>query len=360
MRSSTHRTLLRFGVVVLPLLLMYGVPQHLEQQRLQDNAIWLARQQAIQAAVLAPFEQAFATNDAATVLHQCQSAINDQYTYVHPLQALAWASDRVDAYIYVSEPRFGLHRLSCSAHGIEHGRIDHPLAGLMPVEATEPTPDVGQFWSLMGQILNAAEGELRAVELLKRPDNSATLRRTIRVGPQGWQIERSSADAPDFPLLSTSPGLNVHSESSVDAEPSGLPLPAQSYPNTQWSAAVPAAFDFLDRELPADVKKNMVGLRFDDDAIEISVAGPLAGLSAAYGEIRFDNWGAATDWLYPRDEPPGFGCSSGAPLWQLRQALEICCSEIDGCNPQAHFSIADYSCSSGQGGHWGLYLQSPP
>jgi hypothetical protein len=210
----------------------------------------------------------------------------------------------------------------------------------------------------MERLVALAPAELRSVELLLRPDDGRVVQRRVIWTERGWRVEVDPADAPMFPLLSASAALLA-----TQAEGGGdvlhtLPPPAQEYPQRRWSSATTEAFEFLARELPDDARASIVGLRFDDDQIEVAVAAPVAGLDAPYGEIEFDAWGAATTWLYPRDESPGFGCPQGRPLEQVRRMFLARCAEIPGCNPRTHFSIADFSCSQNRGGHWQLYMQS--
>lgn len=342
----------------LPLLLIFVVVPLLQQQHEAELAEWRAQEQAASEAALAPFQRAFASGDIGNTVEFCEHAIDSEFSYVHPPQALAWAPDRIDAFVYVSDRRYGLHRVSCTATGIEHGRIDHPYGGLIPAEEGDRNPDQEALWSRLGAALQTPDADLRALELLLRPDDGTTVERRIRAGARGWEVNRVPADAPDFALLSGSPGLAVSAERTGVADTPTLPAPVRAHPQRRWSSAADDAFAFLDRELPADAKARIVGLRFDDDEIEVGVAAPVAGLDAAYGDIDFDAWGAATSWLYPRPQPPGFGCAVGVPLAQIRAAFTARCAEVAGCKPATHFSIADYSCSGASNGRWNLHIQS--
>lgn len=351
-------TKLGIAIVVVAAFPLLIIPWLNEQQALELQA-YEAQQQAQQAALLQPFKTAFAAGDRMTVLELCKSEFDASFSYPHPAQALAWTEDRVDAYVYVSLAQHGLRRLTCSAEGISQGRIDHPLAALIPVEeGPADDTDSDSPWSRLEGLVALAPPDLRSIEIVVRPDSSALLQRRVSRAESGWQIDIEPADAPAFPLLSTSPTLlATQAEGSTDAAPS-LPPAAKEYPQRRWSSSTSEAFEFLDHALPEDAKASIVGLRFDDDEIEVGVAAPVSGLDAAYGDIDFDAWGAATNWLYPRDEPPGFGCPGGLPLAQLRSTFLARCAELPGCNPRTHFSIADYSCSQSSGGRWNLHIQS--
>lgn len=350
-------TKLGIAVVVVAAFPLVVIPWH-EQQRALEWQAYEAQQQAQQAALLQPFKAAFAGADRIVMLELCRREIDASFSYLHPPQALAWSADRIEAYVYVSAAQYGLRRLTCSADGIAQGRIDHPLAALIPVEEGPAASLDESPWSQLERLVALASPELRSIEIVVRPDNGALLQRRVRRGADGWQIDVDPPDAPAFPLLSTSPTL-LATQAEGAADPAmSLPPVAKEYPQRRWSSATSEAFEFLERELPEDARSRIVGLRFDDDEIEVGVAAPVAGLDAAYGDIDFDPWGAATNWLYPRPEPPGFGCPVGVPLEQLRRSFLARCGELPGCNPRTHFSIADYSCSQSSGGRWTLHIQS--
>ncbi len=351
-------TKLGIAVVVVAAFPLVIIPWH-EQQRALEWQAYEAQQQAQQAALLQPFKAAFAGGDRIAVLELCKSEFDASYYYPRPAQALAWSEDRVEAFVYVSAAQYGLRRLTCAADGITQGRIDHPLAALVPVEeGSLADPDSESPWSRLEREVALAPPDLRSIEIVVRPDNGALLQRRVRRGADGWQIDVDPPDAPAFPLLSTSPTLLATQAEGAADPASSLPPAAKEYPQRRWSSATTEAFEFLERELPEDARSRIVGLRFDDDEIEIGVAAPVAGLDAPYGDIDFDPWGAAVNWLYPRDEPPGFGCPVGVPLEQLRLSFLARCGELPGCNPRTHFSIADYSCSQSSGGRWNLHIQS--
>lgn len=351
-------TKLGIAVVVVAAFPLVIIPWHEEQRALEWQA-YEAQQQAQQAALLQPFQTAFAGGNRIAVLELCQREFDASYAYPRPAQALAWSEDRVEAFVYVGAAQYGLRRLTCSAEGISQGRIDHPLAALIPVEeGSLADPDSDNPWSRLERLVALAPPDLRSIEIVVRPDGGGLLQRRVRRADHGWQIDVEPADAPAFPLLSTSPALlATQAEGSADAA-SSLPPAAKEYPLRRWSSSTTEAFEFLDHALPEDAKASIVGLRFDDDEIEVGVAAPVAGLDAAYGDIDFDPWGAATNWLYPREEPRGFGCAVGAPLEQLRQSFLARCADLPGCNPRTHFSIADYSCSQSGAGRWNLHIQS--
>lgn len=348
---------LAFAVAAVALFPLVIVPWHEEQRRLESQ-VYDAQQIAEREAMLTPFREVFAGGNRSAILDYCSTAIAAEFPYGHRLQALAWADDRVDAYVYVSAARYGLRRVTCSVEGIHWSRIDHPLAALIPVEEPpDPADGPENLWSRMGRLVALAPAELRSVELLMRPDDGHVVQRRVTRTGTGWNIEVEPVEAPKLPLLSTSPTLlAMQAEGGGEANP--LPAPAQTYPQRRWSSATSEAFEFLARELPDDAEGRIVGLRFNDDEIKVAVAGPVAGLDAPYGDIEFDAWGAATTWLYPRDEPPGFGCPVGRPLEQVRQMFLGRCAELPGCKARTHFSIADYSCSSAGDGRWQLHIQS--
>lgn len=351
-------TKLGIAVVVVAAFPLLIIPWHEEQRALEWQA-YEAQQQAQQAALLQPFKAAFAGGDRIAVLELCKREFDASYYYPRPAQALAWSEDRVEAFVYVGAAQYGLRRLTCSAEGISQGRIDHPLAALIPVEegSTDDT-DSESPWSRLEGLVALAPPDLRSIEIVVRPDSGALLQRRVRRAQDGWQIDTEPADAPAFPLLSTSPTLLATQAEGSTGAAFLLPPAAKEYPQRRWSSSTTEAFEFLDHALPEDAKASIVGLRFDDDEIEVGVAAPVSGLDAAYGDIDFDAWGAATNWLYPRDEPPGFGCPGGVPLAQLRSTFLARCAELPGCNPRTHFSIADYSCSQSSGGRWNLHIQS--
>lgn len=351
-------TKLGIAIVVVAAFPLVIIPWHEQQQALEWQA-YEAQQQAQQAALLQPFQAAFASGDRIAALQLCQREIDASFSYVHPPQALAWSADRVEAFVYVSAAQYGLRRLTCSADGITQGRVDHPLAALVPVEeGSADEPDGDSPWSRLESLVALAPPDLRSIEIVVRPDSGGMLQRRVHRIESGWRIDVEPTDAPTFPLLSTSPTLlATQAEDGTDAA-SSLPPAAKEHPMRRWSSSTAEAFEYLDHALPDDAKARIVGLRFDDDEIEVGVAAPVSGLDAAYGDIDFDAWGAATNWLYPRPEPPGFGCAVGAPLEQLRQSFLARCGELRGCNPRTHFSIADYSCSQSSGGRWTLHIQS--
>lgn len=349
---------LAFAIGVVAMFPLLIIPWHEEQQMLEWQA-WEAQQKAEREAAVKPFRAAFASGDRPAILDFCSTAIAAEFPYGHRLQALAWADDRVDAHVYVSAAQYGLRRVTCSSEGIGWSRIDHPLATLIPVE-NPPDPEDGpeSLWSRMERLVALAPAELRSIELLLRPDDGSVVQRRVVRTDGGWEVDVEPVDAPAFALLSTSPALLATQAEGGGDGAGGLPAPAQEYPQRRWSSATGEAFELLARELPDDARARIVGLRFDDDEIEVAVAAPVAGLDAPYGDIRFDPWGAPTTWLYPRDEPPGFGCAVGRPLEQLRQAFLARCAEMPGCKPRTHFSIADFSCSQNGGGRWTLHIQS--
>lgn len=346
-----------FAIAVVAAFPLLIIPWHEQQQALEWQA-YEAQQQAERAAMLAPFQQAFASGNRLAAFEQCSKAIDDSFSYWHPPQALAWSEDRIEAFVYVSAPTYGLRRLSCTAEGIAQARVDHPLAGLIPLEKGADEAGGGNPWSSLEYQLSQTPADLRSIEFVVRPDDGTLVQRRVYRGDGGWRVETEPPDAPPFPLLSTSPTLlATQSEGGAQAS-SALPPALKEYPRRRWSSSTHEAFEFLAGALPEDARARIVGLRFDDDDIEVAVAAPVAGLEAPYGDSSFDAWGAATTWMYPREQPPGFGCPVGVALEPLRQAFLARCAEIPGCKPQTHFSIADYSCSQDRGGHWTLHIQS--
>lgn len=341
------RLLLGLGAVALVALVL--IPW-MERENQAQRAQWEAEEQAAAAEARAPFAAAFADPDTLARLQFCRTAIGGHLTYWRPALALAVEPSAIDAYVGLSLRIDSLHRLSCRADGIHEARVVHPLAEAMlsaraaglEASAAGDAIDVGRLpdlWVLAQQILASGPPEDRPsrIELLLAADLRSVLQRLDH--PHELPVD---PDPNGFPSLFSS-----------QVAPRGL----AERPQTRWSSSSPEAFELLARELPRGAA--IVGARFDDDRISVHVRGPAAGLDAAYGSIAFDAWGELTTWLYPYEEAPGFSCSEGIDLAELKRRFDQACSRLDACGGSTHFSIADFSCSRGRSvGDWSLHIQT--
>lgn len=352
------RDLLKLGVAIgcVAFIGLVLVPTA-EKQNQEADLAWTATQEAAERAYQEPFARAFATGDWQQILTHCRNATNDAFSYVHPAQALAMSADRIDVYVHEGPSPTSLLRLSCTATGLSEARVDHPLRQLVAIERDDRRRSYGSLWGEMGMLLRTRPTPVVSMEVLLRPDNDKVVHRIIRRNDSGWEVQSEPPGAPNFPLLSTSPSL-LSSQAELDELNSHLPAAAHEYPRYQWSAASSAAFAFLERELPEELRAQIAGLSLDDDGISLVIAGPVPGFTFAYATIDYDAWGVATTWLYPYDEPPSFGCPTGTPLAQLRQGFNQACASLGGCAADSHFSIAFYSCAAEGEGQWQLHLQN--
>lgn len=352
-RFAGGRQLLNLLVVLVCFWLVARVLlPWLERENAARNDELQALTQAEATRERARFEIAFSDPDMGSRLAFCQDAIIERLPgHWRPLEALAMDEAAVEAYFRLSLRIDSLHRISCRAEGIDEARVAHPLAEqLLALSAAKleasPTPAEARdaegapdLWLLARQIAAAAEkgSAPAAVELLLARDRGTILR---RIG--GSNASQSGSEATEFPTLFSSL-----------AAPLGLPQRTR----TRWSANTAAAFALLARELPANAA--VVGTRIDDDEVTVAVRGPVAGLEAPYGSVAFDAWGELTTWLYPYDEPPGFGCALGISVETLRQRFDQACARLPHCGPSVRFSIADFSCSRDRDqGDWTLHIQS--
>jgi len=345
------RRLLRLllGLSAAALVALVLIPW-MERENLAQRAQWQAEEQAAAAETRAPFAAAFADPDTLARLDFCRTAISGQLPYWRPVLALAVEPSAIDAYVGLSLRIDSLHRLSCRADGIHEARVVHPLAEAMlaaraaGLEASAAGPAIDadglpDLWVMARQLLDTGRLDVRPsrVELVLAADLRSVLQR-----------------------------LDQRSDLPIDQDPIGFPslFSSQAAPRglaerqqTRWSSDSSVAFELLARELPRETA--IVGARLDDDRISVHVRGPAAGLEAAYGSIAFDAWGELSTWLYPYEEAPGFSCSEGIDLAELKRRFDRACSRLEGCGGSTHFSIADFSCSRGRSvGDWTLHIQS--
>jgi hypothetical protein len=351
------RELLKLGIAIgLVAFIGLVIAPMAERHNQEANLAGKAAQEAAERAYQEPFARAFASGDWQQILDHCRNATNDASSFFHPPQALAMAADRVDVYVYDGPSPTSLLRMSCSATGLSEARVDHPLRQLVAVEQGDRERSYGNLWGEMGMLLRTQPLPVASIEVLLRPDNDFVLRRTINRIDSGWQVQIEPPGSPNFSLLSTSASL-LSSQAEPGELDSYLPAATLAYPRHQWSAASSEAFAFLERELPEELTAQIAGMRFDDDEISLVIAGPVPGFSFAYATIAYDAWGTASNWLYPYDEPPSFGCPSGTPLAEVRQRFDQACASLRGCSADSHFSIAFYSCAAEGEGQWQLHLQ---
>ncbi len=313
-----------------------------------ERAAMAAATEAAEIAFLRDFEQAFAQADLNRQLAFCRERIRAALPYWRPLHALALTPVSVDAYVPLSLRSDSLHRLSCRADGLHESRVVHPLGEALLAARVEAAPTTGadlpDLWR-QGEALidrSLAEGAPQRLELLLLADHRTVAVRRRIAQPDGELRDLVPAGATVFASLV-----------AADAPPEGL----ASRMRTRWSSEAGAAFDLLAGMLPADAA--IVGARFDDDALSVTLRGPRRGLDAPFGAIELDAWGEPTSWLYPYDVAPGFACEAGINLTALRERFDAACARLAGCAADAHFSIADYACATGrESGDWLLHLQS--
>lgn len=343
------------AAAIPPLLIVFVLIPLLNESNRREREAW-ERAEAEQAASgREPFERSFASAPPLQLLDFCRTAIEQSLPYWQPVVAIAFARERIDAYYWRSLQLDSLQRVSCQPQGIVEQRVEHPLAARVRAwdaarrESLEndDMPALPGLWELLRQRVEQAPFDRLPVllELVVLYDSGAVWQRSTLASTAGAAPQRvlQPTDAADFPSLS-----------SLQAAPAGLALHARS----RWSSSADAAFALLQRELPTAAA--ITQARFDDDAIDIGVKGPMPGLAAPYGTIEWDAWGERSTWLYPYDGPTGFGCTRGISLDELRRRFSAACSALPGCRRQSHFSIADYSCSRGRSnGGWTLHLQTP-
>ncbi|GMU43675.1 MAG: hypothetical protein IT479_13660 [Xanthomonadales bacterium] len=347
---SARRLAFRALVMLAPpLLVVLALVPMLQRQRDAEIAAWQEQERAATDAARAPFERVFAHGSRVEQLRHCREAILAQFGWTPHTVALAWAPDRIDAYLQLTAWRWGLRRYSCSADGLAAARTEHPLASRLPQEAVDPQPDMPEPWLRMQQLVSQT-ADAAVIEWLAQPDGGPPIERWMRRVADGWRFEVQPPDAPAFPSLSTT-AMFAQAERDPD-----WPGPLTTHAQRRWSSSVPEAFAYLEQQLPPDAQARIAYLRFDDDEIEVEITQPVDGLDAPYGDINFDAWGAATTWMYGRPEP-GFGCAVGRPLAQVRAQFEQRCAELE-CRPQSHFSIAAWSCSQHSSGAWTLHFQA--
>ncbi len=339
-------------VVAFPLLMVFVVVPRVEEHNARQWALQREAEERAAEVERLRFASAFQTGDLSAIARFCRSEIEAILPYTHWAMALSAGPDRLDAFVHRSQRLDSLHRFTCSPDGIAEARLEHPLAtairarqaAALEAESGVENADYRSPPELWGELLaklQRADAGVRRIELVVLPGHEAYLTRWTRRQDGDVVSTTEPADVPEFPSLA-----------SDLPPPDGL---AQREA-TRWSASVDAAFELLRRELPPDAR--IAQARFDDDGIRLALRGPMPGLAAAYGSIEFDAYGEIVDWLYPYDEPPGFGCATGIELAELRRRFDAACARL-GCRPESHFSIADYACGQGrEQGAWSLYLQS--
>ncbi len=332
--------------LLLPLTIVAVLATLIELDRREELQRYAAEQAAAQALEDAERRidaQVFRSGTLDDRIEHCYQRMLDQLPYWRPLYAIAIHGDRIDALFYWGRLQDGFKRYSCDQNGLAEERVAAPLP--VPVEhAGDAAPDI---FGAARQAMNGAE----LTEVLVAPDGIGIVVRRTRTAASALESEVSPPDTPEFSWISTAP--MVQAAVSEGANASARPMLA-SWPARQWLRETDAAFALIDSTLDHDLKRRITGIRFNDDGIELEIKGPFEALSAPYGDISIDRFGAVTSWLYPRDGQ--FSCSQGASLSELRRAFDESC-RLAGCGPHPHLSIASYGCWGKTSPGWTIHRQ---
>jgi hypothetical protein len=331
-----------------------GIAFFIYRDRQEDARRW-QRQQAEQAAQVAARQPIFARGDFAPILELCQDGWRDDFHVYRPPAALAWTRSGLDGYFLEGTDSGTWRQLRCSACGVQRGpRVVRPLLELLPAEASPALNSAAEDrWKLALATLSRAPlgpADL-AVELLPNPLTGAVLTRRWRGLEGGARPTTEPADAPPFPGLIAAPEFAL--------APGAAPPALRSPPRYRWGEQADAAFAVIAKALPTGA--GVVEITLDEDEIELTIEWPTPAFDgnppAPYGDMDFDEYGVAqSDWWYP-GTIPGFGCSTGRPVAELRAEYAAARARLAG----GKSTRAWYSCSTaysdGRHGAWHLFTE---
>ncbi|HEX9669538.1 MAG TPA: hypothetical protein VGC93_08650 [Thermoanaerobaculia bacterium] len=343
----------RLGPLVLPALVLAGVAVFVRQER-DENARRAQEDAAEEAAQRAERLQVFARGSFDPVLELCRAGWRDELNVHHEPSALAWTRRSLDGYFLDGTDLRSWRQLRCDANGVRRGpRVAHPL--LTPL--AEATPETGsesaaaddEAWRLALERLSAAPRDPRelGVELARHPLTGAVISRRWRGVEGGAGASLEPAGTPPFALLIAEPDFPF--------APGAAPPPLRSLPRVRWLEQPDAAFDVVERALPAGAR--IVELTFGEDEIDLTVESPTPAFDgdppAPYGDMGFDEYGIAEmSWWYPRTEP-GFGCPTGESLADVRAGYAAARARVRGPLIRAWYSCSP-AYSDGRRGVWHL------
>ncbi len=340
--------LLALLVVVLAGFAVLIVQDH------RDVARRAREEEALQSALRAERQQVFARGWFDPVLELCRAGWRDALSFHHEPSALAWTRRSLDGYFLDGNDVRSWRQLRCDADGVRRGpRVAHPL--LTPL--AEATPEAGsesaaadeEAWQLaLRQLSTAPRGaQEHGVEVARHPLTGAVLVRRWRGVEGGAVAALEPAGASPFPLLIAEPEFPM--------APGAAPPPLRPLARYDWLAQPDAAFDLVERSLPAGAR--IVELTLSADEIDLSVESPTPAFDgdppAPYGDMELDEYGIAdSSWWYPRTDP-GFGCRTGAPLAAVRAAYARARRRTPGTIYRAWYSCSP-AYSNGSRGAWHL------
>jgi hypothetical protein len=286
------------------------------------------------------------------MLAACRAAWVPENGFDHDPVAVAWTRASVTAYVYQGSDAASLRQLLCDPRGVRRGpRVGHPLAGLLPAEATvqQEAATYGEWAQTLAGLSarSFSDGEV-AFEVLLDLATSTTLTRSWRETDGAVVATPAPADAPAFALLVF--------DATLQKRLRGAPAPVRPLPRRDWAAEPAAAFALLARELPKGARVSE--LKLDDDELDATIDWPTPAFegkpTAPYGSKSWDEYGIPdTDWWYPYTEP-GFGCPRGESLPEVRAAFDEALAQKGA----GSLLSAWYSCSpaysDGRRGVWRL------